>query len=108
MTMTAEQERTAQDDLRALRRELAEARDEIGALHEIIAGGDHARWGAERLAGKVRRQRVMLDRLTRRVTSQRFQLRLLNELGRGLSGEEFREAVARIGDERLRDRVEAP
>jgi len=109
--MTAEEKRTAQADLqsslRNARRELAEARDEIAALREIIAGGDHARWGAARLVGKTARQRAALDILNRRVTTQRFQLRLINELGRGLSAEEFKAARDAL-PEAQRERVGQP
>jgi hypothetical protein len=45
------------------------------------------------LQAKVVAQAAALDRLHSRVVNQRFQLRTLNNLGRGLTKEEFLEAV---------------
>lgn len=59
------------------------------------------------LQAKVAAQAAALDRLHNRVVNQRFQLRTLNELGRGLTRDEFvtyrdketnEQTVKRIGD----------
>lgn len=54
------------------------------------------------LQSKVDRQRKALDVLNRKVASQRFYLRVLNELGRAIDAEEFKAAKASREDaERL-------
>jgi hypothetical protein len=58
-----------------------------------------------RLLSKCLRQRAALDLLHTRVVNQRFQLRTLNELGRGLSKEEFLAARAEVGNELVRERI---
>lgn len=58
------------------------------------------------LQAKVQAQRVALDALNRRVLSQRFQLRTLNEMGRGLTREEFLAAKAEVSNEQVSDRLE--
>jgi hypothetical protein len=60
------------------------------------------------LQGKVLRQAAALDVLNRRVVSQRFVLRTLDELGRSLSTEEYRSARARIANAQLRERIDDP
>jgi len=89
-------------DLRAQLVELAAERDALRAQLE----GDlpaATRW----LQRKVWRQAAALDTLNRRVVSQRFVLRTLDELGRSLTVEEYRTARDRIADEQLRDRIDA-
>jgi|HubBroStandDraft_2_1064218.scaffolds.fasta_scaffold356971_1 hypothetical protein len=61
-----------------------------------------------RMLDKIRRQRAALDLLNRRVVNQRFQLRTLNELGRGLSRDEFIAAKAAVENEQVRDLIETP
>jgi hypothetical protein len=69
-----------QDELRALRQEVEALRAQLeGDLPQATA------W----LQWKVWRQRLALDRLNRRVVTQRFVLRTLDQLGRGLSREEY-------------------
>jgi len=46
--------------------------------------------------------------LNRRVVSQRFVLRALDELGRSLTAAEYRAARARVTNAQLRDRIEDP
>lgn len=92
-------------DVAELRRQLADANDEIEALREIVKGGDFSQWGAARLTRKVARQRAALDTLNRRVVSQRFELRTLNELGRGLSREEYARAREATADPQLKARI---
>jgi hypothetical protein len=94
---------TSIEDLRAELVELAAERDALRAQLE----GDlptATRW----LQRKVWRQAAALDALNRRVVTQRFVLRTLDELGRSLTASEYRDARARIADEQLRERVEAP
>jgi uncharacterized coiled-coil protein SlyX len=90
-------------DLRAQLVELAVERDALLAQLE----GDlpkATRW----LQHKVLRQAAALDELNRRVVSQRFVLRTLDELGRSLTAQEYRSARDRITNDQLRDRIEAP
>jgi hypothetical protein len=91
---------TTTTDLRHEVLELAAERDALRAQLE----GDlptATRW----LQRKVWRQARELDRLNRRVTSQRFVLRTLDELGRSLTAEEFRAARDALPDARLRERI---
>jgi hypothetical protein len=83
--------------------ELAAERD---ALRAQLDGDLPAatRW----LQRKVWRQAAALDALNRRVVTQRFVLRSLDELGRSLTAAEYRAARARVGDTRLRDRIDDP
>jgi hypothetical protein len=59
------------------------------------------------LQRKVWRQAAELDRLNRRVASQRFVLRTLADLGRSLTAEEYRTARDAVGNVELRDRIAA-
>jgi len=91
---------TATTDLRAALVELTAERD---ALRAQLAGDlpQATRW----LQRKVWRQAAELDRLNRRVTSQRFVLRTLAELGRSLTGGEYRAARDAVTNVELRDRI---
>ncbi len=91
---------TATTDLRA---ELVELTAERDALRAQLAGDlpQATRW----LQRKVWRQAAELDRLNRRVTSQRFVLRTLAELGRSLTAEEHRAARDAVTNVELRDRI---
>lgn len=91
---------SAGNDMRA---ELVELMAERDALRAQLAGDLPAatRW----LQRKVWRQAAELDRLNRRVTSQRFVLRTLDELGRSLTAEEYRAARNAVGNAQLRDRI---
>jgi|SRR5271165_1854421 len=91
---------TATTDMRAELVELAAERD---ALRAQLAGDLPAatRW----LQRKVWRQAAELDRLNRRVASQRFVLRTLNELGRSLTADEYRTARTAVSNVQLRDRI---
>jgi uncharacterized coiled-coil protein SlyX len=60
------------------------------------------------LQAKVAAQARALDALHTRVVNQRFQLRTLNELGRGLSKEEFLKARDAIENDQTRERVGDP
>ena len=87
-----------------LRHELVEMTAERDALRAQLAGDLPAatRW----LQRKVWRQAAELDRLNRRVASQRFVLRTLTELGRTLTADEYRAARDAITDAQLKDRIE--
>jgi hypothetical protein len=91
---------TATTDMRA---ELVELTAERDALRAQLAGDLPAatRW----LQRKVWRQAAELDRLNRRVASQRFVLRTLDELGRSLTVEEYRTARNAVSNVQLHDRI---
>lgn len=67
--------------------ELTELKDRVRILETQLEGNipDATFW----LYRKVNQQRKALDILNHRVVSQRFVLRTLEELGRGLSREEY-------------------
>lgn len=94
---------SAPTDLRAQLVELAAERD---ALRAQLEGDlpEATGW----LQRKVWRQAAALDALNRRVVTQRFVLRTLDELGRSLTAQEYRAARAAVADGRLRDRIEDP
>jgi len=81
-----------------LRARVAELSAERDALRAQLDGDLPAatRW----LQRKVWRQAAALDALNRRVTSQRFVLRTLDDLGRSLSAEEYRQARAGLDPDR--------
>lgn len=89
-----------------LRRELVELAAERDALRAQLEGDLPAatRW----LQRKVWRQAAALDALNRRVVTQRFVLRTLDELGQSLTAAEYRAARARVANTALRDRIEDP
>ncbi|HKA67858.1 MAG TPA: hypothetical protein VKG85_01940 [Actinomycetes bacterium] len=60
------------------------------------------------LQRKVWRQAAALDRLNRRVVTQRFVLRTLDELGRSLTVAEYRAARDRVANDQLRARIDDP
>jgi hypothetical protein len=94
---------TSEADVRAQLVELAAERD---ALRAQLDGDlpSATRW----LQRKVWRQAIALDALNRRVVTQRFVLRTLDELGRSLTTTEYRAARARTADTQLRDRINDP
>lgn len=81
-----------------LRARVAELSAERDALRAQLDGDlpSATRW----LQRKVWRQAAALDALNRRVTSQRFVLRTLDDLGRSLSAEEYRRARAGLDPDR--------
>jgi hypothetical protein len=94
---------TTSTDLRSRLIELEAERDALRAQLE----GDlpkATRW----LQRKVWRQAAALDVLNRRVVTQRFVLRTLDQLGRSLTAEEYRDARSRVDNSQLRDRIEDP
>jgi hypothetical protein len=94
---------TVSTDLRSQLVELAAERD---ALRAQLDGDLPAatRW----LQRKVWRQAAALDVLNRRIVTQRFVLRTLDELGRSLTADEYRAARARVENTQLRDRIDDP
>lgn len=60
------------------------------------------------LQAKVAAQKAALDQLHTRVVNQRFQLRVLNELGRGLTREEFLKARDAVENEQTAKRIGDP
>ena len=87
----------------SLRREQAELTAENIALRDQLAGKPDSMWWVQR---KVDSQRKALDILNHRVVSQRFVLRTLNEMGRGLSAEEYRAARQAVENDQLRERID--
>lgn len=88
--------------IRKLAAQVVELKSEIGALNAQLDGNIPK--ATEWLQSKVWRQRLALDTLNRRVVTQRFILRTLNELGRDLTREEYIQArdAQREG---LKDRI---
>jgi hypothetical protein len=60
------------------------------------------------LQAKVAAQAKALDLLHSRVVNQRFQLRVINELGRGLTREEFLKFRDAEASKQTRDRIGDP
>jgi hypothetical protein len=85
---------------------LAEVTAERDALRAQLEGDlpSATKW----LQRKVWRQAAALDRLNRRVVTQRFVLRTLDGLGRSLTAEEYRAARDGIANGQLRDRIDEP
>ena len=89
-----------------LRAELVEVTAERDALRAQLEGNlpVATRW----LQRKVWRQAAALDALNRRVVSQRFVLRTLDELGRSLTAAEYRAARDGVANLALRGRIDDP
>lgn len=89
-----------------LRADLVELEAERYALRAQLEGDLPAatRW----LQRKVWRQAAALDALNRRVVSQRFVLRTLDELGRSLTAAKYQSARACVRDQVLLSRVADP
>jgi hypothetical protein len=97
--MTLTRTLPAGPDVLALRRELAAARAEIVALRAQLDGNVPAatRW----LQAKVDSQRGALRTLNGRVLNQRFVLRALSELGRGLTRDEYLSARGQVRNDQV-------
>ncbi|MFE9574947.1 hypothetical protein ACFYO1_01040 [Nocardia sp. NPDC006044] len=89
-----------------MRAQLVELAAERDALRAQLAGDlpTATRW----LQRKVWRQAAALDVLNRRVVTQRFVLRTLDQLGRSLTSDEHRAARAAIANAELRERIHDP
>lgn len=57
------------------------------------------------LQAKVAAQAQALDLMHNRIVNQRFQLRVLNELGRGLTKDEFLAAKDKVENEQTAKRI---
>src|ERR1700693_4732226 len=90
----------------AVRADLVELAAERDMLRAQLEGNlpPATRW----LQRKVWRQAAALDALNRRVVSQRFVLRTLDELGRSLTAAEYQAARGRIADPQLLERIAGP
>lgn len=99
-----DQERYLADKVRELETEVSRLTLDRNIL-EAIRKEDvpSALWWYQR---KCRRQRLALDRLNRRVLSQRFALRAMDRLGMRLSREQYTEA-RNAEREELRERIDA-
>jgi hypothetical protein len=88
------------------RQQIVELTAERDALRAQLVGDipSATRW----LQRKVWRQATELDRLNRRVTSQRFVLRTLDDLGRSLTAEEYRTERDAVANLQLRERLAPP
>jgi hypothetical protein len=89
-----------------VRAQIVELEAERDALRKQLEGDlpTATRW----LQRKVWRQAVALDTLNRRIVTQRFVLRALEELGRSLTAEEYRIARAAVLNSQVRDRLDDP
>ncbi|HEX7992550.1 MAG TPA: hypothetical protein VF506_01440 [Streptosporangiaceae bacterium] len=97
---------TTAKSLAELQADLVELTGERDALRAQLEGDIPAatRW----LQRKVWRQAAALDAVNRRVVSQRFVLRTLDELGRSLTAAEYHSARAQIRNAALLSRIEDP
>jgi hypothetical protein len=97
--------RKARQDLMDLRREHAQLQAERDTLRNQLDGKPDLMWWVQ---AKADRQRAALDLLNRRVLNQRFILRTLNELGRGLTTDEFITAKSQLDNEQVKNLIEVP
>jgi hypothetical protein len=97
---------TTRTDTTDLRAQLIAVVAERDALRAQLEGNlpSATRW----LQRKVWRQAAALDTLNRRIVTQRFVLRTLDELGRSLTAQEYRTAHGRVGNTQLRARIDDP
>jgi hypothetical protein len=82
-------------------------RADVQWIVEALESGDRDS-AIYRLLSKCMRQRAALDLLNRRVVNQRFQLRTINELGRGLTTAEFLAAKTAVVNEQVKNLIETP
>ncbi len=94
------------NDPAVLRERIRDLEQENRELRAQIDGDfpTATRW----LQHKVWRQAAALDRLNRRVLTQRFVLRTIENLGRGLTDDEWRAARDAVANEQTRDRIALP
>jgi len=104
MNMRSKKETELYREIRELRDELRTTKDELRVaklMHGELSNDDQS-W----LQMKVASQRKALDKLNRKVLSQRFRLRVLNEKGRDLTKEEYLEAKDALENEQVKERIE--
>lgn len=88
-----------------LRQKLGIAERDRDMYRDQLEGRKDLMWWC---MSKVHRQADALDTLNRRVLNQRFVLRTLEELGRGLSRDEYLAAREKVANEQVRERIEVP
>lgn len=96
--------KSLEERCRDLYKEVAQLREENHVLrlsHGELSSDDQS-W----LQMKVASQRKALDQLNRKVLSQRFRLRVLNEMGRDLTKDEYLAARDAIQNEQVKERIE--
>ena len=91
------------EDMLALRREIAGLTAECQALRDQLEGNLPA--ATAWLQSKVWRQRRVLDARNRKAAGQRFVLNAIEQLGRGLTKAEYEAARAAVPDEQRRRRI---
>lgn len=91
------------EEVTALRAKVLELEGDAVAMRAQLEGDmpKATAW----LQTKVWRQRLALNGVNRTIASQRFVLRTLQELGRGLSADEYAIARKAVESEQLRDRI---
>lgn len=92
------------EQIAKLRAEAAEMLDELHALR-LYADGKRD-WAFEAARRKIARQRAALDALTRRQTTCRFALRLMNRLREPVTAAEWATAREAVAGEQARDRID--
>lgn len=88
-----------------LEQSLHDSQAECSTLREQLEGKRDSIWWVQ---AKVWRQQKALDLLNRRVVNQRFVLRSLEDLGRGLTRDEFLAAREQLGNEQVKNLIETP
>lgn len=92
-----------EESVTSLRVQIGDLKAENAELRSALAKDrDHPMWWS---LSKVARQRDALSYLCARNTRLRFQLRTLEELGRGLTKDEFLAARAKVTNEDVGERI---
>jgi len=96
--------KSIEERYRELRKENWQLKEELKVLklsHGELSSDDQS-W----LQMKVASQRKALDKLNRKVLSQRFRLRVLSSMGRDLTKEEYLAARDALENEQVKERIE--
>lgn len=96
--------KTVEERNRELMKRNRELQDQIWMLQ--MQDGELSTEQQSWLQMKVASQRKALDTLNRKVVSQRFRLRVLQEMGRDLTKDEYLAARDAIQSEQVKDRIE--
>lgn len=99
-----EKMKTVEERNRELMKRNRELQDQIWMLQ--MQDGELSTEQQSWLQMKVASQRKALDTLNRKVVSQRFRLRVLQEIGRDLTKDEYLAARDAIQSEQVKDRIE--